>query len=55
MVNKIVDKNDPKYVIALQFLNHILYDKTNNYHISLTKLTTKVYLFTCACECGGDA
>jgi hypothetical protein len=27
MVNKIVDKNDPKYVIALQFLNHIL---TNN-------------------------
>ena len=27
MVNKIVDKNDPKYVLALQFLNHIL---TNN-------------------------
>ena len=24
MANKIVDKNDPKYVIALQFLNHIL-------------------------------
>ena len=27
MANRIVDKNDPKYVIALQFLNHIL---TNN-------------------------
>jgi hypothetical protein len=25
--NRIVDKNDPKYVLALQFLNHIL---TNN-------------------------
>ena len=24
MVNKIVDKNDPKYVLAIQFLNHIL-------------------------------
>ena len=24
MANRIVDKNDPKYVIALQFLNHIL-------------------------------
>ena len=27
MVNKVVDKNDPKYILALQFLNHIL---TNN-------------------------
>ena len=27
MVDRIVDKNDPKYIIALQFLNHIL---TNN-------------------------
>ena len=27
MANRIADKNDPKYVIALQFLNHIL---TNN-------------------------
>jgi hypothetical protein len=27
MTNRIVDKNDPKYVLALQFLNHIL---TNN-------------------------
>ena len=27
MANRIVDKNDPKYVIALQFLNHIM---TNN-------------------------
>lgn len=24
MVNKIVDKNDPKYIICLEFLNHIL-------------------------------
>ena len=24
MVNKIVDKNDPKYILAIQFLNHIL-------------------------------
>ena len=24
MVNRIVDKSDPKYIIALQFLNHIL-------------------------------
>jgi hypothetical protein len=27
MVNRITDKNDPKYILALQFLNHIL---TNN-------------------------
>jgi len=27
MADRIVDKNDPKYIIALQFLNHIL---TNN-------------------------
>jgi hypothetical protein len=27
MANRITDKNDPKYVIALQFINHIL---TNN-------------------------
>jgi hypothetical protein len=27
MANRITDKNDPKYVIALRFLNHIL---TNN-------------------------
>ena len=24
MANRIIDKNDPKYVFALQFLNHIL-------------------------------
>ena len=24
MANRIIDKNDPKYVLALQFINHIL-------------------------------
>mgnify|MGYP003333536370 FL=1 len=27
MANRIIDKNDPKYILALQFINHIL---TNN-------------------------
>ena len=24
MANRIIDKNDPKYILALQFINHIL-------------------------------
>ena len=28
MANRITDKNDPKYMLALQFINHIL--TTNN-------------------------
>ena len=28
MANRIIDKNDPKYILALQFINHIL--TTNN-------------------------
>ena len=35
MANRIVDKNDPKYVIALQFLNHIL---TNNNKSQITDI-----------------
>jgi len=35
MANRIVDKNDPKYIIALQFLNHIL---TNNNKLNINDI-----------------